>query len=57
MLILIIVEWGPYTAYYLYPTFFDTNYLRLNAVSPLFGKLATILTTLVLIKIVDRGSE
>ena len=52
-MILLIVEWGPYTAYYLWPLIFDYEQLRLNAIAAPLCKSSTILTTLLLWNIVD----
>lgn len=53
-MILVLIEWGPYTVYYVLPMFSDYVPFFLNAVAPLFGKLSTILTTYVLWELVDN---
>jgi hypothetical protein len=52
-MILLVIEWGPYTAYYCWPIFFGYEPLRLNAVAAPLCKSSVILTTLVLLSIVS----
>ena len=52
-MILLMIEWGPYTAYYCWPLIFGYEPLRLNALAAVFCKASVILTTLVLFSIVN----
>lgn len=57
-MVLFIIEWAPYTAYYLWPIFDPDNVpIRLNAVAPLAAKLAVVLTPWALMNTLDDKSK
>lgn len=58
IMVLFIIEWAPYTAYYLWPIFDPDNVpIRLNAVAPLAAKLAVVLTPWALMNTLDDKSK
>ena len=56
LLILFIIEWAPYTAYYVWPILDENVPIRLNAIAPLAAKLSVVLTPWVLLNTIDDKS-